>query len=74
MSAAADTERREMQEWVSLFANRNEMAEEYATLLITAPANSEGWPLLNEAIIRRWSPSGLEYIKRQAWKIAQAHA
>lgn len=27
------------------------------------------WPKLNAAIIERWSASGLEWIKRRAWKI-----
>lgn len=56
-------------EWLTLFANRNEVAEEYATMLILADADWIGWPLLNAAVVRRWSVSGLEYIKRRAWKI-----
>ena len=30
--------------------------------------NDVDWPLVNRAIMKRWSPSGLLYIKRQAWK------
>lgn len=54
--------------WVALFASRDEMAAEYAKLL----SNPSGkfWPMLNLAIIDRWSEAGLVYIKRRAWKIA----
>jgi hypothetical protein len=31
-----------------------------------------GWRELNEAILRRWSPAGLRYIKEKAWKLAMA--
>lgn len=26
------------------------------------------WPCINRAILERWSMSGLEWIKRRAWK------
>lgn len=58
-------------DWVALFATRDEMADEYADLLLTRPADWGVWPLLNVAIIDRWSLSGLEYIKRKAWKLAE---
>jgi hypothetical protein len=29
------------------------------------------WSLVNHAIMERWSVSGLNYIKREAWKIAE---
>jgi len=29
------------------------------------------WKAVNEAIIQRWSKSGLNYIKERAWKIAE---
>lgn len=61
---------REWDEWLTLFANRNEVAEEYAVMLQCAAADWIGWPLVNGSIVRRWSASGLEYIKRRAWKIA----
>ncbi len=59
----------EWDEWISLFANRNEVAEEYARWL---RAYGKDWTQsvkFNEAILRRWSPAGLRYIKERAWKI-----
>lgn len=32
------------------------------------------WPSLNRAILKRWSRSGLAYIKARAWKIARVRA
>jgi len=56
-------------EWVHLFANRDEMAEEYARQL-PGGGSTGWWAELNAAIMRRWSPAGLAYIKTRAWKIA----
>lgn len=56
-------------EWVSLYANRDELAEEYAALLRTNGATWPGWEMLNRAIIRRWSMAALRYIKDKAWKL-----
>lgn len=57
-------------EWLSLFANRNEVAEEYARMLRDHGVEWDGYRFVNEAILRRWSPAGLTYIKDRAWKIA----
>ena len=58
-------------DWVRLFANRDDMADEYASLLTHyGRPEWEGWRPLNEAILRRWSPSGLRYIKTKAWRAA----
>ena len=50
---------------------RAEAAEVYAAFLLT---ESDGvlwrWPEINREILARWSPSGLRWIKRRAWKIA----
>lgn len=67
-------ERTAMDEWVFLFASRDELAVEYAELLRSRPATWPTWVVLNLAIMDRWSRSGLEYVKRRAWKIAQASA
>jgi hypothetical protein len=56
-----------MDDWVALFASREEMAVEYAKLLGRVPVGSGIWPVLNLAIIDRWSVSGLAYIKGKAW-------
>ena len=53
----------EWDEWVSLFATRDELSREY---LGHAP---EAYSALNAAILRRWSPAGLRYIKEKAWKL-----
>jgi hypothetical protein len=62
-----------MDEWVALFASRDEIAFEYARLLRHNGTEWKTWPTLNLAIIDRWSQSGLEYIKRKAWKLAQEY-
>ncbi len=56
-----------MDEWVALFASRDEMAVEYGSCLRQFTADWDRWPDFNAAILRRWSPAGLEYIKRKAW-------
>lgn len=56
-------------QWVALFANRDEMAWEYARWIANEFTND--WGQINEAIIRRWSVSGLLYIKRRAWSYVQ---
>lgn len=58
--------------WLGLFATRDEFAEEYAFLLLDEPPEWEGWKVINESILRRWSPNALRYIKEKAWKIAGA--
>ncbi len=63
-----------MDEWVFLFASRDEIAVEYAHLYLANGPLWKTWPTLNLAIMDRWSPSGLEYVKRKAWKIVQAEA
>jgi len=60
---------REYDEWLRLFANRNEVADAYAQMLRQNGASWDGYKPVNEAILRRWSPSGLAYIKTRAWKI-----
>lgn len=60
----------EYDEWLSLFANRNEVANEYASLMRHNGPSWDGYKPINEAILRRWSMAGLHYIKERAWKIA----
>ena len=57
-------------EWLSLFINRNDVAEEYARMMRLHGLKWGGYAYVNAAILRRWSPSGLAYIKTRAWKIA----
>lgn len=56
-----------MDDWVRLFASRDEMADEYARWILNA--FTDDWRQINAAIIRRWSESGLLYVKRKAWGI-----
>ena len=48
---------------------RNEMAWVYAGI-IANDGEYKDYPIanLNEKIIKKWSKSGLEYIKEKAWK------
>jgi len=59
-----------MDEWVALFASRDEMADEYASCLRMMSPEWDRWPDINAAILRRWSPAGLRYIKQKAWAVA----
>lgn len=47
-------------------STRDSVALVYAMALRTNYATD--WRKVNTAIIERWSPSALEYIKRKAWK------
>lgn len=62
----------EWDEWVLLFASRNELAEEYAVLMRRHGLHWSGYEPINRAILRRWSMAGLRYIKTRAWKLALA--
>jgi hypothetical protein len=59
-----------MDKWVRMFATRDELAVEYAKLLRDRGPHWKTWPILNIAIVDRWSASGLVYIKKKAWKLA----
>ncbi len=54
--------------------NRDDMAEYYADCLRCKRATGKDcdWKAINAAILRRW-PRGLLYIKRLAWKLAEAN-
>jgi hypothetical protein len=54
-------------EWVRLFASRDELVPEYAQMLRGWGPDAD-WRGVNSSIIRRWSPAGLRYIKTKAWK------
>ena len=49
-------------------ATRKDIARTYA-LLIRDYWHQVNWPVVNRAIVERWSRSALEYIKRRAWAI-----
>lgn len=69
---AASVDQTAMDRWVAQFKTRDEAAEAYADLLQTRPADWGVWPILNVALMDRWSMSALTYIKEKAWKIAAA--
>jgi hypothetical protein len=47
--------------------NRQQVADTYAILLQKGAATDD-IRRINEAILNRWSPSGLRWIKEQSWK------
>lgn len=57
--------------WLAAFENRDQAAIGYASMLRHVPHDDPAFKALNEAIIRRWSPSALRYIKTRAWKFAE---
>lgn len=66
-------------QFVSPYARRNDVAAMYGTVILFSrfarPARMEAdWSRVNAAIIARWSLSGLQYIKRRAWSLAEARA
>ncbi len=67
----SETERTTMDEWVALFATRDEIAVEYGKLLRDRLSSWPTWIVLNMAIVDRWSESGLSYIKTRAWAAAK---
>jgi len=46
---------------------RNSIALTYALAMMSS--EKVDWAKINQAIVERWSLSGLEYIKKRAWKI-----
>ncbi len=50
---------------------RKDIAQRYSIRYsIALKSNTEiDWPRINKAIIKRWSMSGLRYIKDMAWKM-----
>ncbi|HJR00963.1 MAG TPA: hypothetical protein VKA83_04995 [Methylomirabilota bacterium] len=52
---------------------RDDVAVDYAAALLAYGPSGE-WREINEAILARWSMSGLNYIKTQAWKLARGGA
>lgn len=44
------------------------MAKAYRTVLNDVARDRVNWRTVNEAIVRRWSVTALEWIKREAWR------
>lgn len=51
-------------------ADRDDVALTYAFAL--RQAGEIDWPLVNRAILDRWSLSALKHIKERAWKLVEA--
>jgi len=51
---------------------QREVAKSYGLALVSAAHGGDNpdWSAINRAILDRWSMSGLERIKREAWKLA----
>ena len=60
----------ELEEQVGSVRNQRVMAALYARGLNELPLMAIDWNFVNDAIIRRWSVSGLLRIKNQAWKLS----
>lgn len=66
-------------DWVAWIMNeiegegftRKDVARTYSYLLQTETPHDQ-FAEINRAIIKRWSPSALRWIKEQAWKIAKS--
>lgn len=48
---------------------RRDVAKTYAILI---QKGHKDFAEINRAILKRWSPSGLEWIKKEAWKVVEA--
>lgn len=49
---------------------RTDVAMTYA-MCLTMADDYVDWPSINAAIIERWSRSGLEWVKREAWRLVE---
>lgn len=52
-------------------ATRKYVASTYRLALRSSEFSTIDWPKVNGAIIKRWSLSALEWIKREAWTANQ---
>ena len=50
---------------------RRMVALTYAFAVCSSERASIDWSRVNKAIIERWSPHALEWIKREAWKLIE---
>lgn len=63
----ADCENQMMREITTPGFTRRDVAKSYALTLKSSECSSVNWAKVNQAIIERWSPYALEWIKQQAW-------
>lgn len=60
--------------YVPVAKNRKAMAEVYADAIRGDVGRGAVWGDLNRAILKRWSPSGLNYIKTKAHEMLKSGA
>jgi hypothetical protein len=63
----ADCENQLLREIVDHRLTRRDVAKTYALTLKSSEARKVNWAKVNLAIVERWSPYALEWIKKQAW-------
>jgi hypothetical protein len=61
-------------EQIPLAKDRKAASDLYAQAIRSEFSAHYDWAAINRAIVRRWSRSGLIWIKNRAWKIAQGKA
>jgi len=49
---------------------RNDVAITYSMALRSSERDTVDWKVVNDAIMERWSLSGLCYVKERAWKLS----
>lgn len=63
----ADCENVLLREISAKECKRRDIAQSYALALRSSEAKTMDWGKVNRAIVARWSPSALNWIKEQAW-------
>lgn len=69
MSDKTDGQLQDVLDDIAAARTRDDAATAYA-LAIVQPVPFQAWKPINEAIIEKWSLSGLRYVKDRAWKLA----
>jgi hypothetical protein len=68
-----DYEQRLLEEIADKSMTRDDVAVTYAGALRRCLEDVH-WPRVNAAIMERWSPNALHYIKREAWALVSERA
>jgi hypothetical protein len=63
----ADCENQLLREIVDHRLTRREVAKTYRLAMDSSECKKVNWAKVNMAIVQRWSPYALEWIKKQAW-------
>lgn len=57
--------------WFEGRKTREDCAQRYAVMLRKFGLAAPAWASINAELLARYKPSGLDWIKKRAWKIAQ---